>query len=73
MSEPAEKKCAAGAFRASHPGQRLSVVGYSVAPPEIEAQYRKLVKVEVHNLFHHQEEVHRCHCCSEIVFEATHA
>ena len=73
MSAPAETKCAARVFRANHPGLRLSLAGYSVAPTEIEAEYRKLVKVEVYSFFHHQEETHRCHCCNEIVFEALHS
>lgn len=68
-----EKVCQARAFRARHPGTRLSLVGYSSAPPDVEAEYLTLVTLTVERVGPWEQETHRCVCCDAVVFEAGHS
>lgn len=67
------KVCKALDFRAAHSGLRLSLVGYSVASPAIEAEYEALVKCDVRRVGPYDEETHTCVYCGKKVFEASHS
>ncbi|MEQ1862637.1 MAG: hypothetical protein ABMA13_22180 [Chthoniobacteraceae bacterium] len=65
--------CKARAFRLQHRQFRLSLVGYSAAPLEVEAAYAQLVEVTRHRGGPYETETQTCRCCGEVVFTADHS